>query len=246
MRRGGFASLSRHGESPPNLLTHRQYVAVYCGEPRVRLYMALALCTSIGTLALFGEQLAVLAGVAVGLLPEPFVEYGIHRFVFHSRLYRFEVAADFWKHMHYDHHQDPNNQHEIFGPAEMMVPFAIAITLPLGWLAGGMAGGAGALATGLWVLVIYEYFHGAAHLLAEPPTAYGRWLKRIHALHHFHNEKGNFGVITPICDLLFGTYYAGPGAVPRSPTVRNIGCTEEEAHRYPWVRWLGEERPDPR
>ena len=232
--------MSATAKHRPRVMTLPAYVHAYLDEPRVRLYIGAALGLSLITVFAFWGNLAVFAGIGITLLAEPFVEYVIHRFVFHSRLYRVPALADFWKHIHYDHHIDPNDPNEIFGPAEMLLPLAFTVTLPLGWLAGGLAGAAGALCTGLWVIVVYEYFHGAAHLLAMPQTRYGRWMKRIHVLHHFHNEKGNYGVTSPVCDLLFGTYYGNPSARERSPTVRNIGCTDAEAERYPWVRRPGE------
>lgn len=224
-------------------MTHQAFLSAYFSEPRVRLYVSCSLVASIITSVAFWGNIAVLLGIGVTLLAEPFVEYVIHRFVFHSRLYRLPALANFWKHIHYDHHMDPNDPNEIFGPAQMLLPLAFAVTLPLGFCVGGLAGAAGALCTGLWVIVIYEYFHGAAHLLAVPPTPYGRWMKRIHVLHHFHSEQGNYGVVTPLCDLIFRTYYDNPTTVDRSATVRNLGYTDAEAERYPWVKLRGKSAP---
>ena len=58
------------------------------------------------------------------------------------------------------------------------------------------------------------------------------------ALHHFHAEKGNYGIATGIADRLIGTSYDAADAMPRSATVNNLGYTDEVARRYPWVAML--------
>ena len=41
-----------------------------------------------------------------------------------------------------------------------------------------------------------------------------------------------------MCDRLLRTYYEGPRSATRSATVFNLGYTEVEAERYPWVARL--------
>jgi len=36
---------------------------------------------------------------------------------------------------------------------------------------------------------------------------YGRWARRHHFYHHFHDPKVNHGVTSPIWDIVFGTYH---------------------------------------
>jgi sterol desaturase/sphingolipid hydroxylase (fatty acid hydroxylase superfamily) len=232
-------ALSDRGTTRPTLLSNGQYLLHYLSDARVQIYLALALSATAVTFAAFPAHPGVLWGVLAAMAFEPFAEYIIHRYIFHNQLlYRFPLTAGFWKHMHYDHHRDPNDESTIFGPADWMLAASLIITFPVGFLAGGWAGAAGAAMVGFWILVIYEYFHGAAHLMTDPPTPYGRWVKRIHVLHHFHNEKGNFGITNPLVDLLVGTYYDDPKAIDRSPTVRNLGYTEEVAQQFPWVEEL--------
>jgi len=50
----------------------------------------------------------------------------------------------------------------------------------------------------------YEVLHRLAHTHA-PKTAYGRWLRRHHFHHHFHDPSGNHGVTSPLGDFCFGT-----------------------------------------
>ena len=158
--------MSDRGLSRPGLMTNRQYLVRYLGDARVQIYLALAVSATVATLAAFPSEPKILLGIAAAIVCEPFIEYAIHRWLFHNRaFYRFKSTAAFWKQMHYDHHRDPNDEDSVFGPADWMLPAALAITIPIGWLVGGPAGAAGSAMIGFWVLVVYEYFHGAAHLL---------------------------------------------------------------------------------
>lgn len=78
--------------------------------------------------------------------------------------------------------------------------------------------GAVALAFGVaWVAAyfLYEWIHAADHLL-PPRNADGRWTRRSHFHHHYKAPLRNFGVTTPIWDLVFGTYDSvSRMAVPR-------------------------------
>jgi sterol desaturase/sphingolipid hydroxylase (fatty acid hydroxylase superfamily) len=63
-------------------------------------------------------------------------------------------------------------------------------------------------------------------------------MKKRHLAHHFHSERGNFGITNFIWDRLFGTCYPDSKTFPESPTTFNLGYTGEEAERYPWVAEL--------
>jgi sterol desaturase/sphingolipid hydroxylase (fatty acid hydroxylase superfamily) len=130
---------------------------------------------------------------------------------------------------------NPTETGGMIGPPQYAIPVVLLVTLPLGWVIGGPAGAAGAAAIGFWCVLAYEYTHGYSHLVTDPKTRYGHMLRHLHMLHHFHNEKGNFGVTSPIFDFVFGTYYADPAKVARCPTARNLGYTSDVARRYPWA-----------
>jgi sterol desaturase/sphingolipid hydroxylase (fatty acid hydroxylase superfamily) len=130
---------------------------------------------------------------------------------------------------------NPNDPNQVIGPPQFIIPTVIVIGLLLGWLVAGAPGAGAAVATGIWLVIAYEYAHASAHLVAEPASGYGRMIRHLHMLHHYHNEKGNFGVTSPIADLIVGTYYSDATKVERCPTVRNLGYTPEEAKRRPWA-----------
>ena len=71
-----------------------------------------------------------------------------------------------------------------------VVPFAVALAFGATWSAGYFT---------------YEWMHAADHL-RPPRNAYGRWIRRGHCHHHFGAPLRNFGVTTPVWDLVFGTY----------------------------------------
>jgi hypothetical protein len=63
-------------------------------------------------------------------------------------------------------------------------------------------------------------------------------MKMRHMAHHFHDEDGNFGITNFVPDRLFGTLYERAERKAKSPTVFNLGYTEEVARQYPWVARL--------
>lgn len=97
------------------------------------------------------------------------------------------------------------------------------------WKKGGAAMGGAALLIGPSVLVVgpvygtsfvlgfvgfylyYELLHRLEHVI-EGVGPYGRWARRHHFWHHFHNPRANHGVTSPVWDHVFGTYEE-PGIV---------------------------------
>src|SRR3546814_3738129 len=63
-------------------------------------------------------------------------------------------------------------------------------------------------------------------------------MKARHMAHHFHDEKGNYGITNFFWDRLFGTFYERHERKEKSPTVFNLGYTEEVARIYPQVKEL--------
>jgi sterol desaturase/sphingolipid hydroxylase (fatty acid hydroxylase superfamily) len=91
---------------------------------------------------------------------------------------------------------------------------------------------------------VYEFCHCIHHLNYSPKL---RWLQRaktLHMAHHFHNEAGNYGIISFWPDSLFGTLYEDAASRTRSATVFNLGYDDAAADRYPWVAALSTPRPE--
>jgi sterol desaturase/sphingolipid hydroxylase (fatty acid hydroxylase superfamily) len=181
---------------------------------------------------------ATLGGVAAFVV-YPFAWYLIHRFVLHSRsLHKSRWTAATWKRIHFDHHQDPHRLEVLFGALWTTLPTIAAVTLPVGWLLGGAAGAASALSVGLLTTCAYEFGHCVQHLNYKPKSAFLKRIKRWHLAHHFHNEHGNYGIVSFLPDRMFGTWYDAARDMPRSPTVFNLGYDTAEAERYPYVAQL--------
>ncbi|MBL7716014.1 MAG: sterol desaturase family protein [Bdellovibrionales bacterium] len=133
-----------------------------------------------------------------------FVEYILHRFVFH-----WEGKWAWSKRLHFlihgNHHDDPNDQRRILMPILpaiiLSLPFMLIFRVTLGtdlwmpFMSGFLVG-----------YLAYDYMHFAVHYF-DRPTGFVLRMKRMHMLHHFSKmEAGEkFGVSTPIWDYVFGT-----------------------------------------
>ena len=221
-------------------------IVAYATYPTVIVYVLLCLASIAGAVALgaLANPLRCLAAVVAAVLIYPAVEYTLHRFVLHARwLYKHPMTAALWKRIHFDHHQDPNRLDVLFGSLSNTLPTIVLIGLPIGWLIGGPSAALSALAAAFVIMCVYEFCHCVQHLNYTPRSAWLRRIKKHHMAHHFHNETGNFGIISFWPDRLFGTHYPDVTARPRSATVFNLGYDGEDAARYPWVARLSGDGP---
>jgi len=228
-------------------MTLRDLVWAYLSYPGIQIYFVLLLVSCVFALMLYpsfsGSPFRLGASILGTLVAYPFVEYGVHRFLLHGRyLYRNPWTADLWKRIHYDHHQDPNDLRVLFGALSTTLPTILIATLPIGIAIAGWPGVPLSFATGLGCFMVYELCHCMQHLRVTPKNKYLRRIKRHHLLHHFHNEQGNFGITSLICDRIFGSLYRRPEDVPLSPTVSNLGYADQERVKYPWVAQLSEQK----
>jgi sterol desaturase/sphingolipid hydroxylase (fatty acid hydroxylase superfamily) len=151
----------------------------------------------------------MLFGIAVWLSPSPsllqiflgaliwsLLEYAAHRFLFHS----------YFRRDHWAHHVDPTAYIGISG-IYIGIAYA-ALLLPVWWLglqsfyAGFMLG-----------YFLYVLMHFVMH---RPEHKLYRLLKgvaRNHEMHHLRGLETNFGVTSPLWDLIFLSY-SRPGARP--------------------------------
>jgi sterol desaturase/sphingolipid hydroxylase (fatty acid hydroxylase superfamily) len=213
-----------------------QFFAIYASHQATALYFAIALITGVTSLILVQSWWQFVGSLVLVVLIYPIVEFCLHRFVLHSRaLYRMPWTARLWRRIHYDHHMHPNDLSVLFGAPFTTIPAVLAPTLPIGYLAFGWPGAVSAACGGFLALMIYELFHCAAHLPVKFNSAMMQHMRRHHLLHHFHDETGNFGIVTNVFDRIVGTIYdSARGAVP-STTVKNLGYEGEEKSKYPWV-----------
>ena len=220
-------------------MTLRELWVAYFRYPAIIAYLALSIA-SVAVWFAFPASLgrtALAAGVIVAAYP--LVWYALHRWVLHSNwMFKVPVLASTWKRIHYDHHQDPNHLEVLFGALHTTLPTIAVISLPVGYAIGGIGGAAAAFAAGLLTTCVYEFVHCIQHLAYKPKSKLIAEMKKRHMAHHFHDEHGNYGITNYFWDKVLGTFYDRPERPKKSPTVFNLGYTEEVAQRYPWVKTL--------
>ncbi|HJQ57661.1 MAG TPA: sterol desaturase family protein [Vineibacter sp.] len=241
MIRIGFWAGSKYNLSR---MTMRDLVVAYLTHYAVAAYFLLAAVCLVLAVAWMPSWTAlevarvVLAGLAA-MVVYPAVWYVLHRWVLHSQLgYRSPLIARVWKRTHFDHHQDPHNLGVLFGALYTTLPTIALVTLPLGWVIGGPPGAAACVAGALLTTCFYEFCHSAQHLNYRPKRVWMQEIKRLHLLHHFHNETGNYGITNFVVDRLLRSGFETARDRPKSETVFNLGYDEAMASRYPWVAAL--------
>lgn len=142
--------------------------------------------------------------VAAGLLVWTALEYAVHRWLYHR--------VPFFKQFHDAHHDEPNSF--IGAPPVIGVAIIVAISfLPTAAIGFHVACGA---TTGMLIgYMAYMLVHHASHHWNPRPKTWLYQLRRHHALHHFHAEEANFGIVTTFWDHAFGTARGGPNPQPR-------------------------------
>lgn len=152
----------------------------------------------------------LLASAGGGLLAWTFVEYTLHRFVFHyparSRLGQRLVYL-----FHGVHHDSPADKTRLVMPPAGAIPIMVALwllfslLLPHPWhepfLAFFVAG-----------YLVYDYIHFATHHFPMRHPAL-RYLKQYHMRHHFSGQNARYGVSSPLWDLVFRTYAPATGEI---------------------------------
>ncbi|MGC8535023.1 MAG: sterol desaturase family protein [Rhizomicrobium sp.] len=211
----------------------------YLTYPSILAYVASAVLSASVAIVLAPAWQALMLPVLAILIAYPFAWYGIHRYILHGRwLYKMKWSAALWKRIHFDHHQDPHRLEVLFGALDNTLPTLAVVTMPLGYLIAGWPGLAAAFAAGLVTTCVYEFVHCIQHLNYTPSSRLVLALKQFHLLHHFHNEQGNYGIVSRVPDMLLGTFYRDGRDRPKSATVYNLGYDLEEACRYPHVMVL--------
>ncbi len=163
-------------------------------------------------------MMGIVLAFAGGIFGWTFLEYVLHRFVFHERVLGARASRD-----HLKHHAKV----DWFVPARAKAAAAIgviALISLVGFTLSAVAGFA-AFASGLIVgWLAYEWLHRRVHV-AAPFGPYGRWARRHHLAHHFGLANKNHGVSSPIWDLAFGTY------VP----IEAVRVPRLHAAKFPWL-----------
>jgi sterol desaturase/sphingolipid hydroxylase (fatty acid hydroxylase superfamily) len=141
---------------------------------------------------------------AAGLVAWTFIEYLLHRALFHH--------APILSAIHERHHHAPNDLIGTPGWASVLIG-VIAFAGPC-WAALGFDLGTAATAGLVTGYLWYVFVHYATHHWRPRPGSYLYRARMRHAQHHHFSHSGNFGVTTVFWDQVFGTALEAPA--PRS------------------------------
>jgi sterol desaturase/sphingolipid hydroxylase (fatty acid hydroxylase superfamily) len=143
----------------------------------------------------------------VGLFVWSFMEYMMHRFVFHYQP-RNATEEKIVFLFHGVHHAQPQLKTRLVMPPILSVPLAFLFyglfSLVFGALLGVPHWIAPLFSGTITGYLIYDMTHYATHHF---PMRIGwlKWLKRYHMMHHWKTPNERFGVSSPLWDKIFGT-----------------------------------------
>lgn len=144
---------------------------------------------------------------AAGVLAWTVFEYALHRWVFHSRPRHPRLAKLVFL-IHGVHHAQPDDGSRVVMPPLVSLPLALGL-----WALAGMvleAPWRDCFFVGFLVGYLhYDLTHWACHQ-ARPRSSLGRYLRRHHLRHHHADEGANFGVGSPLWDVVFATVLGRP------------------------------------
>jgi len=162
----------------------------------VALYMLYLGSSQTGPLAAAGC-------VAAGAFSWTFLEYLLHRWVFHFQpSTRSELQRDASFLIHGIHHDYPWDRDRLVMPPTVTAVIAIAVWVAFRWMGGlEYAWFAGMVAGYVWYDLTHYYLHHAV-----PRTAFGKWLRKYHLVHHFQTPDVRYGITSPLWDFVFRTY----------------------------------------
>ncbi len=143
-----------------------------------------------------------IALVLAGVLGWTLLEYLLHRFVFHlDRWLPWARGLAFL--LHGCHHEEPDDASRDVMPLLGSLPFFASLLVLAALLLGPARGATLVGALGLAYLA-YDVTHYACHQWPmQGPVA--SFLKRHHLRHHYADSRSNFGVSSPLWDVVFGT-----------------------------------------
>lgn len=140
--------------------------------------------------------------VASGVFVWTFVEYVLHRWLFHLRE-RGPITKRMQFVMHGFHHEDASDPTRL-----VMTPVVSIILAGLFYILFQVLLGSPACQPffGGFILgyLAYDYVHYYVHFFT-PTTRLGKYLKSHHMKHHYFGSEIRWGVSSPLWDVIFGT-----------------------------------------
>ncbi|MCK5448179.1 MAG: sterol desaturase family protein [Gemmatimonadetes bacterium] len=161
---------------------------------------------------------------AIGLLIWTFIEYLLHRFAFHApdevmrETHQISAGLELdqavipelptFRHVvyfifHGVHHEYPSDSLRLVMPPVASLPMGLMAWVIFSMLFGGNM--IPAFAGSLVGYLVYDTTHFVLHHRSVP-TAFGKLIKRAHMRHHFLDPDEDYGVSSPLWDIIFRTY----------------------------------------
>jgi 4-hydroxysphinganine ceramide fatty acyl 2-hydroxylase len=151
------------------------------------------------------SALAILGLFVFGVLVWTFLEYMLHRFVFH-----YQPKSTWGKRFHFIlhgvHHDYPNDATRLVMPPGISIPLAV-IFYVIFYAVFGAALTPAIFSGMIFGYLCYDMLHYATHHFSMKKGVWA-WLKKHHMRHHYGDDHTGYGVSTPLWDFVFGTYKA--------------------------------------
>jgi 4-hydroxysphinganine ceramide fatty acyl 2-hydroxylase len=141
----------------------------------------------------------------LGVIYWSFLEYAIHRFLYHvtfkNKIFQYFIGS-----FHLYHHSDMGD-HRVLNAGLLMVGVVTPIVLSPFLLIFSL----GQVLSMAYGLIFFYYCYECVHYLIhyrEYKTGYMAYIQKYHMLHHTHAPLKNFGNTSHIWDIVFRTYDA--------------------------------------
>jgi sterol desaturase/sphingolipid hydroxylase (fatty acid hydroxylase superfamily) len=137
----------------------------------------------------------------VGMLTFTWVEYMVHRYVFHMKTYT-RIRAKIQYTLHGVHHEFPKDKDRLAMPPLLSITISTVLLLILKVIMGDFVF---AFLPGFLVgYALYLSVHYLVHAY-PPPKNFFKALWVNHSVHHYKDGEVVFGVSTPLWDYIYGT-----------------------------------------
>ena len=154
-----------------------------------------------------GQGLSVTSVVLLlgfGFLSWGFIEYLLHRFIFHYDA-RSRIGRKLVYHAHQSHHENPEAHSRHLASLFLSMPVGAVYWL-IAWAATGSWPAACYLLIGMAAgYLSYQWVHFQCHH-RKSRVRLLRYLRKYHLLHHYKTPELRFGVTSPLFDLVFSTF----------------------------------------
>ncbi|RAV99391.1 sterol desaturase family protein [Pseudochryseolinea flava] len=138
---------------------------------------------------------------AIGFVSFTWVEYNMHRYVFHMKTYT-ALRAKLQYTIHGVHHEFPKDKDRLAMPPVLSVTIATVLLLLFRVILGDFVF---SFLPGF--LVGYAYYlavHYMVHAFQPPKNLFkSLWVN--HSMHHYRDGESIFGVSSPLWDYIYGT-----------------------------------------